>query len=316
MLNNSLFLTLLEELEKDDRVTTYIMNRPLKNSIFQLLRRIHTSAYLDQYIHLPGKSIWYHDLKNVVNDDSCLVLTTEVLCKIDLSLLESIRLKHPSCKFVLLIMDSMHAHSLHMKYARSKILQYSWDMVLSFDKEDCNEYGFTYMGGSFYTMYKDLIPNQGASDIYYIGYAVGNRPKLVFNIYDGLQPFHVKCNFGIAGYKETPKEGIHFYKKSIPYKNVVRGILSTNCILEILQEGQKAQTARYYEAVCYNKKLLSNNPNLTQLSFYDPRYMHYFKNIKDIDPNWVKKRENVNYHYNNEFSPKHIIEMIEEQLGK
>lgn len=315
MLNNSLFITLLSELQNDDRVTTYLMNYPLKNPFLQFIRRVHTSAYLSQYIHLPYKGIWYRDLKKTVTNDSCLILTTEILSKIDLGFFRDIRKIHPSCKFVLLVMDSMHAHSLHMKYARPKILKFSWDIALSFDRNDCEEFGFTYMGGSFYTMYHNLTPDNQISDLYYIGYAVGNRPQMVFDIYDKLNPIQIKCNFGIAGYKGTYKRGINFFKKSIPYVDVVRGVLSTNCILEILQEGQQAQTARYYEAVCYNKKLLSNNPNLTKLKFYNPRYMHYFKDIKDIDPNWIKKKENINYYYKDEFSPIHILEIIENKLS-
>ena len=106
--------------------------------------------------------------------------------------------------------------------------------------------------------------------------------------------------------------GLNFHDKDLPYENVVSNILSANCILEMVAKGQNVQTARYYEAVCYNKKLLTNNPNIKELSFYNPKYMQHFESVEDIDFEWVKRRELIDYHYNNEFSPNHILGKLEE----
>ena len=108
--------------------------------------------------------------------------------------------------------------------------------------------------------------------------------------------------------------GLNFHGKDLPYEKVIGNILSTNCVLEMVAKGQKVQTARYYEAVCYNKKLLTNNPNIKELSFYNPKYMKYFENIEDIDFEWVKRKETIDYHYNNEFSPNHILKKLNNQF--
>ena len=316
LLQNSLFINLLEELEQDNRVYTYIMNRPFHNNILNLIRRIHTSPRIEQYIHLPSKEIWYQDLDKKIDNKICVIFTTETIIRVDLKFFKKIKNQYPSCKLVLLVMDSMHAHSMHMKYARSKIIGFNWDLVLSFDKDDCKEYGFSYLGGTFYSKKSNLETSFDVGDLYYIGYNRGGRSNLLFEIYDVMHENNVVCDFEIVGYKGNKKEGIHFYYDIIPYANVLSNVLGTNCILEILQDGQTAQTVRYYEAVCYNKKLLSNNPNLTKLPFYNSQYMKYFKTAKDIDVKWVKKKENVDYHYNNEFSPIQIIDTLEKDLVK
>lgn len=59
-------------------------------------------------------------------------------------------------------------------------------------------------------------------------------------------------------------------------------------------------------------KNLTNNPNIKELSFYNPKYMQHFESVEDIDFEWVKKRELIDYHYNNEFSPNHILGKLEE----
>ena len=40
------------------------------------------------------------------------------------------------------------------------------------------------------------------------------------------------------------------------------------------------------------------------MKYYDARYMKYFKNIDDIDIEWVKRREKVDYGYKDDFSVK------------
>ena len=111
--------------------------------------------------------------------------------------------------------------------------------------------------------------------------------------------------------QKIKNSSLNTISNSINYLKVIAEIKSTNCILEVLQEGQNVQSIRYFEAVVYNKKLLSNNPNLKKLPFYDERYMKYFENVNDIDWQWVQKKEMIDYKYNNEFSPIHMIEMIE-----
>lgn len=110
------------------------------------------------------------------------------------------------------------------------------------------------------------------------------------------------------------QKGLCFDSRDVLYEEVISDVLSTNCILEFVAKGQKAQTARYYEAVCYNKKLLTNNPSVKDLQFYDPRYIQYFETIDDIDFAWIKKKEKVDYHYNGEFSPIHALEKLEKIL--
>ncbi len=85
--------------------------------------------------------------------------------------------------------------------------------------------------------------------------------------------------------------------------------MGSNCILEVLQDGQTGSTLRYLEAVCYNKKLLTTNPRIKNYPFYDERYMKVFSSESDIDYDWVKKRETINYGYKDEFSPKYFFNL-------
>ena len=107
---------------------------------------------------------------------------------------------------------------------------------------------------------------------------------------------------------------IKYRNRKISYWQVLECVQGANCILEVLQEGQEAQSIRYFEAVVYNKKLLTTNRHLSELPFYDGRYMKYFEKPEDIDPAWVKEEEKIDYGYRNEFSPLHLIDYIKENF--
>ena len=44
--------------------------------------------------------------------------------------------------------------------------------------------------------------------------------------------------------------------------------------------------------------------------------MKVFESFDDIDFEWVKKKENINYNYKDQFSPVHIIEELEKMQNK
>ena len=80
--------------------------------------------------------------------------------------------------------------------------------------------------------------------------------------------------------------------------------------MEILQKNQHGATLRYFEAVCYNKKLLTNNKDIIYYPFYNSKWMKVFTNISEIDIEWLRTNENIDYKYSGEFSPKLLIDKI------
>ncbi len=301
--------------EEFDKIYT---NYPSSNKIINFIRRVHLSSRVNKYFNFPFKYVWYQNIIKKASNDVCIVFLPEALNKIDISILYKIKEKYNKCKIVLLLLDSIHAHSLNLIHTRDKIFYFKWDAVFSFDIYDCKEFGFQFLGYSYYSKVPIAKVTQQNNDLYYAGYNKGNRNGIVLSVAQKCEVNNVKINFNIVNGCDLPIniKGIYCHKRGIPYSIILESVLSSNCILEILQEGQKVQTARYFEAVCYNKKLLTNNPNLKELPFYDHRYMRYFKDVNDIDTEWLKKRENINYGYNNEFSPLHLKNILQSYFDK
>jgi hypothetical protein len=196
---------------------------------------------------------------------------------------------------------------------RQRIQSKNVDKVLTFDR--CNAEQFSWIQCLCYYSKIEIIQKDITTDLYFVGLIEGNRVYLINNCYSRLSKA-ISCEFNVIGSRALILGGINILKKRIPYIQILREIQSCNCVLEVLKEGQTGPTLRYFEAICYNKKLLTNNPEVVNLPFYDERYIHVFKTASDIDADWVARREPVDYHYDGRFSPIHMIELIRELSEK
>ena len=298
-------------------VDIYGVNEPTGSRVLDFVRRVHKSGRVNRWVRLPYRRIWDRHLAERVQADTCLIFPSATAVALDPVLLRQLRRAHPQNPMVLLLIDSIHAGSIHMRYAKDIIFHFPWDLILSYDKEDCKEYGFTPLGYGYYSMPQDVAPSGQTSDLYYIGTDKGGRQPLVESIYEHAITQGIICNYQISGrhWHPTERKGVHLFRQWVDYRGVFADVQSTNCILECLQQHQHQQSVRYFEAVCCNKKLLTNNPRVAELPYYDPRYMRSFRTADDIDMDWVRTRERIDYHYRGDFSPVGILEKIRAALG-
>lgn len=209
-------------------------------------------------------------------------------------------------KFVLLIMNALS----QVPKTQESIKNFHFDYIFTFDQADAKKYGFHFFD-SYYSVLSHVKCVQPKSDIYFVGRCL-DRLKTIHEIFSDSKKHGVSGKFRIICVpkkEQIYKEEI-IYNQAVKYKSVVDELMDSNCILEILRSGQSGATLRYYEAVCYNKKLLTNNKDVVNLPFYNPEYMHIFEKPEDIDWEWVKERTAVDYHYDGRFSPTRLIDRI------
>lgn len=192
------------------------------------------------------------------------------------------------------------------------------DKIYSFDPYDCSTYGFSYIA-QCYTPIKLPLPNQIRYDIYFGGRNKG-RLSVILAFLQSASANDVSCFYRIPGLSIIERNllleqnPLIFEDQMLPYEETLKEMQYTNCILEIVQEGQHGISWRAVEAFAYNKKLLTNNEDIINNPFYNPEYIHVFKNIDDIDFDWVKEQIPINYHYHNEYSPIEFIQKVIKDL--
>ena len=298
------------------------VNVPCKNKLLDLIRMVHTSQTIRKKVNLPFQDIWFSmkEIRAFADEVSNFIFVSEALAFINIDVLKKIKREYPKSRFIVIVFDSIHADVRNLVVGRPLILGFPWDLALSFNQDDCDEFGFRNLELKYYSVpeiFRNREKSEVHSDISYIGGAQPNDTRVakIREIYRYLVGRQVSCSFVITNWPDQ-KDGIRYEKDYIPYEEFVRIENESNCILEVVKEGQRSNTARYFEAVLLNKKLLTNNPNIKTLPFYDERYMRYFETVYDIDPQWVRAAEPVDYHYNGEFSPVHIPALIDKYLAE
>ena len=219
--------------------------------------------------------------------------------------------------FVLYYLDIINcAVSKNAYYLQRKNV---FDIVYTVDFSDALKYNIIFWP-TLYSVDKQFANAVTNHDIYFCGVSK-DRCELLLQILQDSIMQGVRIGMDIICYEDADK--YQNYKKVINirtpeqylrYPEVLKHELSANCILEIVQKGQAALTLRAYEAVVYNKKLLTNNKTILNFKYYDPRYMKYFEKVDDIDWDWVTHEEIVDYGYEGDFSPTYLLQNITQNL--
>ena len=281
--------------------------KELHNSFFILLRRIHLSEKINRIVSVPFKHIWYsmEYFPWKTNQEYHIIFAGVWGRHMSTAYLKRLQ-KHFSVSYSVLLLDSFS--SPLAKYSKEYIDELSIENIFTFDPNDAKKYGFTHTM-SIYSVQPFPYTDSPQYDLYFVGND-NNRHNLLYAIYDFSVMHDGKIKYRLIGVPERDqlqKDGIEYYTTRASYSTIIEETSQSNCILEIVRNGQSGVTLRYYEAVCYNKKLLTTNKNVVNLPFYNPDYIHVFEKPEDIDWDWVKERIPIDYHYDK------IIELEEEK---
>ena len=305
---------------KKNRNVECLKDSYISNFFIYLIYRVCMSRKVRSVVPFVRKfACLYYSLKYVKfnkNEDYTIILSAHATRKMESWYLMGLKKKY-NIKYVLVLLDPL-AKSSDVDIEH-QIADKHYDAVFSFDQEDCKKYGFhffeqLYSGSEFEK--KQELPVI-SYDIYFAGRNKG-RAGL---IYEFLKFPKLRSFFRLSEFekKNMIKSKNVKYTKMIPYKRLIPEILSSNCLLELLQPGQVGITWRYCEAVLYNKKLLTSNKNVVNTAFYNPNYMHIIdlENIEESikkEIEWIREVEPVDYNYDGRYSPKNILERIEKTV--
>lgn len=194
--------------------------------------------------------------------------------------------------------------------------QFKLKNVYTFDKDDAERYGFKH----FYYIYSQIFNDESnehklKKEVTFFGADKG-RLKLLLKCADFFDNNNIDYLMSIVGVDNPSlyKYNKIRYNSPIPYSEMIEIIRGADCLLDVVIDNQAGLSLRAIEAVCYNKKLITNNKKILEFPFYNPEYMMLFNEVSDINPQFIKKKVNVNYHYNNEYSPYNFLSTIDSDI--
>lgn len=186
-----------------------------------------------------------------------------------------------------------------------------FDYTFSFDEEDCRKYHME----KFYTCFSVpayVTDDEAKHSAAFFAGSCQDRLELLMGVLRKISGAIDNCTFFVTEIPDNSQESIPnvTYNQRISFMEENQMAYNTDCILEVTKENQKGITLRTCEAILYNKKLLTNNPEIKKMPFYDPRFISVFTNAEDID--FLKRPLDVQYRYRGEFSPVRILDRIAE----
>lgn len=298
--------------------TKFIINpTPIGKSINYPLYRIHHSVKINNIINIPYKNIWF---KSYFKDNFreklplCFVFFSNWLTLERYGYIDFLRRKYKNSKYVCFFQDMI----ILKKDVDIEHVKKTFDLVISFDHYEATQYKIKYFPLVNSRSRFDLSSDLQQSDIFFLG-AAKNRLNDIYSAYEQLKYKNLKCDFYLTGVKledQQYKNEIHFIK-SMPYIENLKHIFKTNCILEIMQKGGHGFTQRMVEAITYDKKIITNNPEVLNSPFYDSSNILVFESINDISENnlfFHNFSRKADHHYKNEISPLKLLDFITDHL--
>lgn len=301
--------------EKRENVSIIYNTIWQKNAFLRRMNKIHLKC------RLPFKRIWIkkymEDFSLSENDNNFIFINdVNIIMKND-EFIKFLQNKYKA-NVILYVFNPIEKKrgKGYIKGIEISKLKKWYDFVVTSDPDDAQEFGL----GLIYEIYSKLdIAEKGTikNDLMFVGRGKG-REELLLNIYEYLKEKNIDFEINICGKGENRGTKLQ-YTGYMPYSEIIGKVMESNCILEILQQGQSGLTQRTMEAIVYNKKLLTNNKNIVKLPFYNKDYIQVFENPADINIEFVKKKISINYGYKGEYSSSVFIdkavEMLKESKG-
>lgn len=312
---HELYRVMMADLFNQTKYTVEEVKRVRMPKIVKRLHDLHYSRKVNKFFEMPGKFVWdsWYELHKYPfdSDESYTVLFMNGSLRnyYNSKYLNKIKKEHPNVKLCLLIFDK----SIYIGAKRAISMRECFDYVFSFDDDDCKNYGFTKFYNCFSRPTGITRDKSKESDAFFIGHA-GGRLKQLQLAFSYISDLDANCRFFITGVEEKQMVVIPnvTYNQQMSFHNEMEYAYNSNCLVEILRDGQTGISLRVCEAINFNKKLLTNNTKLRNEPFFDERYMRIFTSLEEIDVKFLKDKTEVQYENSDFFSPLRILDRIVE----
>ncbi len=216
---------------------------------------------------LPFQSLWYENWRWELNNYDIVVVKAENL---SWQILYYIKKKNPHIRIIVWYWDTVdEKHKLVPK--KYQMLCELW----SYDEKDCERYGMKENVQFYYP-----IPIENYEILYdamFVGRDKG-RIEQLNQICQMLKRSGFKVYTYIQRDKKVKGHSGKKLLKPMEYKEVLKLVAKSRCIIDIPKPGQTGMTLRVLESLFYNKKLITVDKNISKAEFYNPANIFVWDN--------------------------------------
>lgn len=249
----------------------------------QLLHRVHYNGRLNRFIEIPYKNYWnrWYSPNSKTEKPICFIFMMTWLNPVYEPFFLYLKSTFSNCMIVLYLEDIISSRA---EGAFSyDILNKYIDKVISYDKNEAINNGYYYYP-TF--MSKIALPHNSNSqkkDLFFCG-AAKNRYSQILEMYRKVKDSGLTIDCSIARLSPNEKryesEDITYIDYVWPYSTYLEHLESCNCIVELMQPNASGYTLRTWEALIFNKKLITNNKAILTAPFYRPEQFLYTESFE------------------------------------
>lgn len=158
------------------------------------------------------------------------------------------------------------------------------DKVFFFEKDDLSKFGTNAFPLTNCYFHSNEASSSVDFDIFYIGTGTKTRIENLKNIYNRLGgKYKIKGLVTIPEYQKENNWGdIQFSHKGVSYKENIALLKTAKCLIDIKFTYHDGLSFRFFEALYYKKKLITNNESVKKYDFYNANNI-FITNFEDLD---------------------------------
>jgi hypothetical protein len=247
--------------------------RPSNTVLSKALLRINRN-----FVKLQIKK-YYEEITQAINDkkyDYIFICQAEATPKL---FLKDIKRMNPKARMVLMLWDSV-ANKVN---TLEKLDQF--DEVYSFDKKDCNQFGFTFRPLFFDLEYEHLAKDEPTLiyDLFFVGTVHSDRYQILNKVKKQFEKNHLAVFYFLY----LPSKIMYYQKKwftseltgahisefsfvGLPSDQLTTKLKQSKAVVDIQHPKQTGLTMRTIEMLGANKKMITTNSDILNYDFYHP----------------------------------------------
>lgn len=180
-----------------------------------------------------------------------------------------------------------HWDGLHRFPAINKMIPY-FDRFFIFDPKDCNQ-GYLPTTNFYFDSESDSNDIKLDFDFYFMGSYITQRMPIIEDFINKTRSLNLNCKYYIycTDKNKTNKykqEEINYLSTHISYSENIAYIKKSKVILDFLNGTHHGLSFRVFEAIQFDKKLITNNKEIKKYDFYNENNIFIWKgdNISEL----------------------------------
>lgn len=177
-----------------------------------------------------------------------------------------IEIKKNTDKYIAYIYDSCNRFPInHLK-------KDIFDTIFSFDINDCKKFGFQHLSNYIYLEKKELKQPVDFKTNLFIISSIDERLPLLNKLANYCTNNKIKINFIIVGKKKpiNLNNQIVYTNKNIFFDDLKLNLEEAKIFLDLVRKGQNGLSFRIFEALSYQRKIITSNQSIKEYDFYNP----------------------------------------------